>query len=87
MLSPYFVVARSSGNIIRVTRRDHPPPDTETVVNLYASTESLHRYEQLRAWGHDLISLANVTGRSCSEQNHRSLRAQPNSQFPFTPPG
>lgn len=60
MLSPYFVVSRDSGHIIRVTRSGSPPPDTDTVFNFRASTQSLHRYQLLQGGGQELISLASV---------------------------
>lgn len=62
MLIPYFVVARESGNIIRITRRDGPPTDTDTVVNLRASLQGLERYEKLLDSGQELIGLASLQG-------------------------
>lgn len=61
MLLSYFVVARSSGNIIRITRRTSPPADTVTLLNVKASTASLHCYQALYAKGQDLISLDSVS--------------------------
>lgn len=37
MLNAYFVVARSSNNIIRLTRRDKAPDDSDTVIHVPAS--------------------------------------------------
>lgn len=61
MISAYFVVSRSSGNIIRITRRERPPDDTPTVINVPVSSSSLLRYEDCYASGEDLISLQSVT--------------------------
>ena len=61
MLSAYFVIARGSGNIIRVIQRNSPPDDTATVQNVYASLACLHRYEALQATGQELINLRNVS--------------------------
>ncbi|MCY1265744.1 hypothetical protein D9M68_216260 [compost metagenome] len=61
MISAYFVVSRSSGNIIRITRRESVPDDTATVINVPVLTSSLLRYESFYAAGEDLISLRNVT--------------------------
>lgn len=60
MISAYFVVARSSGNIIRITRRESPPDDTPTVFNVPISTSNQMRYDSLYANGEDLISLQSV---------------------------
>ncbi|MBB1520539.1 hypothetical protein [Aquipseudomonas guryensis] len=60
MFFPYFVVARCSGNIIRIIQRSSPPSDSDTVMNVHASTMSLHRYQSLFDAGHDLISLKSV---------------------------
>lgn len=61
MLCSYFVVARCSGNIIRVIRRSSPPADSATVTNVYAACSSLHHYETLYESGQDLISLTSVS--------------------------
>ncbi|BAN46476.1 hypothetical protein [Metapseudomonas resinovorans] len=61
MISAYFVVSRSSGNIIRITRRERPPDDTPTVINVPVSSSSLVRYEDFLASGKDLISLQSIT--------------------------
>ncbi|MCY1284866.1 hypothetical protein D9M68_398480 [compost metagenome] len=61
MISAYFVVSRSSGNIIRITRRESPPDDTPTIFNVPISTSSQMRYDSLYANGEDLISLQRVT--------------------------
>ncbi|WP_330114471.1 hypothetical protein SA496_22205 [Pseudomonas sp. JS3066] len=61
MITAYFVVARSSGNIIRITRRESPPDDTPTVFNVPISTSNQMRYDSLYADGADLISLQSVT--------------------------
>ncbi|TBU74012.1 hypothetical protein [Phytopseudomonas daroniae] len=60
MLDAYFVVSHSSGNIIRVTRRNARPADSATVTHVYASLNHLERYERLFAAGQDLISVDNV---------------------------
>ncbi|WP_342245512.1 hypothetical protein [Pseudomonas sp. OTU5201] len=61
MITAYFVVARGSGNIIRITRRESVPDDTPTVINVPVSTASLMRYEDFHAHSEGLISLQNVT--------------------------
>ncbi|MNR43013.1 hypothetical protein D3C85_1615920 [compost metagenome] len=61
MSSACLVVSKSSGNIIRVTRRESPPDDTPTVINVPVSSSSLMRYENFYASGEDLISLQSVT--------------------------
>lgn len=61
MLSAYFVIARGSGNIIRLIQRSTPPSDTDTVQNVYASTACQTRYQTLQAAGQDLINLRNVS--------------------------
>lgn len=61
MLYTYFVVARSSGNIIRLIRRSSPPDDSATVLNVYAASSCVHRYETLHESGQDLISLKSVS--------------------------
>lgn len=61
MLCAYFVVARGSGNIIRVIQRSSPPSDTASVQNVYASTACMYRYEALQAMGQDLINLRQLS--------------------------
>ncbi|MBH3329917.1 hypothetical protein I5L56_09805 [Pseudomonas oryzihabitans] len=56
----YFVVSRSSGNIIRVTRRDVRPTDSATVTYLEAGPSELVRYESAQACGQDLINVADT---------------------------
>ncbi|TBU87163.1 hypothetical protein [Phytopseudomonas dryadis] len=60
MLDSYFVVSRSSGNIIRVIQRSATPEDSATVTNVYASLSHVERYEQLFAAGQDLIDVDSV---------------------------
>ncbi|MBB2497490.1 hypothetical protein [Aquipseudomonas ullengensis] len=61
MYSAYFVIARSSGNIIRLIQRSSPPNDSPTVQNVYASIACVHRYQALQAAGQNLINLKNVS--------------------------
>ncbi|AOE87509.1 hypothetical protein [Pseudomonas sp. TCU-HL1] len=61
MITAYFVVSKSSGNIIRITRRESPPDDTPSVFNVPMSTANQMRYDSLYANGEDLISLQRVT--------------------------
>ncbi|WP_137821455.1 hypothetical protein [Pseudomonas sp. D(2018)] len=73
MITAYFVVARGSGNIIRITRRESVPDDTPTVINVPVSTASLMRYEDLLARGEDLISLQSVTRLvKADNRNHQN---------------
>lgn len=70
MLNAYFVVARSSNNIIRLTRRDKTPDDSDTVIHVYATASQLKRYVNLLARGRDLISVNDASssepiGPSC----------------------
>lgn len=53
----YFVISQSSGNIIRVTRRDVRPDDSATITHVHASSNQLRCYQRLFARGQDLISL------------------------------
>ncbi|GLX13811.1 hypothetical protein Pstr01_20500 [Pseudomonas straminea] len=57
MLAAYFVVAQSSGNIIRVTRRDVRPDDSATITHIHASPNQLKCYQRLFDRGQDLISI------------------------------
>ncbi|MCO6060092.1 hypothetical protein NG726_25950 [Pseudomonas sp. MOB-449] len=61
MITAYFVVSKSSGNIIRITQRESPPDDTLTVYNVPVSTSNQMRYDSLYANGEDLINLQSVT--------------------------
>ena len=60
MISAYFVVSRSSGNIIRITRRESPPDDTPTLINVPTTTSGLMRYERFCSLSEGLISLQSV---------------------------
>lgn len=57
----YFVISQSSGNIIRVTRRDVRPTDSATVTYLEAAPSELARYESAQARGQDLINIADTS--------------------------
>jgi hypothetical protein len=61
MLDAYFVLSRSSGNIVRITWRSVCPPDTPTLTSVRATTDQLGRHAQLYAYGQTLIHLDNVT--------------------------
>ncbi|WP_027597919.1 MULTISPECIES: hypothetical protein [Pseudomonas] len=62
----YFVVSKSSGNIIRVTRRDVRPADSATVTFREALPSELARYESAYAHGQDLINIADTASRPSS---------------------
>lgn len=55
MLDTYFVIANSSGNIIRVTRRDVRPDDSATITHVHASSGQIEHYQRLFDRGQDLI--------------------------------
>ncbi|ALZ85318.1 hypothetical protein APT59_14355 [Pseudomonas oryzihabitans] len=62
----YFVVSKSSGNIIRVTRRDVRPADSATVTFLEALPSELASYESAHARGQDLINIADTASHLSS---------------------
>ena len=62
----YFAVSQSSGNIIRVTRRDVRPPDSATVTFVEASPSELARYASAHARGQDLITIAETASHPSS---------------------
>lgn len=56
----YFVIARESGNVIRLIRREHAPEDTPTVIHLRAPCLGQRRHATLYASGMDLIHASRV---------------------------
>lgn len=65
MLDTYFVIANSSGNIIRMTRRDARPDDSATITHVQASSGLVERYQRLLDGGQDLIGVDHLLQSDC----------------------
>ncbi|MNP81413.1 hypothetical protein D3C76_1797540 [compost metagenome] len=56
----YFVIARDTGNVIRVIQRDSRPVNTRTLIHRSASIRHRDRYADFFATGRNLIHASQV---------------------------
>ncbi|MHC6225658.1 hypothetical protein ACYU03_12940 [Pseudomonas sp. X10] len=56
----YFVIARDTGNVIRVIRRDSRPANTRTLIHRNASVAQRDRYADFYQSGQNLVHASTV---------------------------